>query len=87
MGTDALRRDYERHAASVGLGTGEAARQGGASDANFIAAQGTPCIDGLGPAGAHAHREDEWASLESLAKRTEALARFLAEHALRGEPG
>jgi glutamate carboxypeptidase len=85
IGSDALRRDYERHAAAVGLGTGEAPRQGGGSDANFIAAQGTPCIDGLGPAGAHAHHEDEWASLDSLRKRTEALARFLAEHALHGE--
>ncbi len=75
--TQALREAYEAHAASVGLGVGEAPLQGGGSDANLIAARGTPCIDGLGPYGKHFHRPEEWSSLSSLRHRTQALARFL----------
>jgi glutamate carboxypeptidase len=82
IASDALRVEYERHARAVGLGVGEAPRQGGGSDANLIARAGKPCIDGLGPAGAHAHQEDEWANLDSLLRRTKALARFLVSHAL-----
>jgi len=73
-----LRLRYEAHAAAAGLGGGEAPRQGGGSDANLLAARGVPCIDGLGPAGQFFHRVEEWSSLESLRRRTQALATFLA---------
>lgn len=76
--SQALRARYEAQAAAVGLGVGEAPIQGGGSDANLLAAAGVPCIDGLGPAGAHSHRVEEWSSLSSLLRRTQALARLLA---------
>lgn len=77
--SQALRARYERHAAAVGLDTGEAPLQGGGSDANILSGAGVPCIDGLGPRGRHYHEAREWSSLESLLRRTEALARFLCE--------
>jgi glutamate carboxypeptidase len=76
--TQALRAAYEEHAAAAGLGTGEAPLQGGGSDANLLAALGVPCIDGLGPAGRYFHQVEEWCDLESLRRRTQALACFLA---------
>lgn len=75
----ALRAEYERHASAAGLAIGEAPLQGGGSDANLLAAAGVPCIDGLGPYGQHFHERLEWCSLESLRKRTEALATFLLD--------
>jgi glutamate carboxypeptidase len=76
-----LRLAYERHAAEAGLAVGEAPLQGGGSDANLFAAAGVPSIDGLGPYGKHFHEREEWSSVESLRRRTEALATFLLEHA------
>ncbi|MEM6990765.1 MAG: M20 family metallopeptidase [Myxococcota bacterium] len=81
--SQALRRRYERHAAAAGLDVGEAPRQGGGSDANLLAAYGVPSIDGLGPFGKFFHKPQEWSSLQSLRRRTQALACFLAEHADR----
>lgn len=75
----ALREDYERCAAEVGLGTGAAPRQGGGSDGNLLAAFGVPTIDGLGPHGKFFHQTTEWSSLTSLRRRTAALALWLAE--------
>ena len=77
--SQALRRRYEPHAARVGLSTGEAPRPGGGSDANILSALGVPCIDGLGPWGEHFHNTAEWCSLDSLRRRTQALACFLAQ--------
>ena len=51
----------------------------GVSDANLIAAQGTPVIDGLGPAGARDHSEDEYMIKSSLAARTRLFALALSE--------
>jgi glutamate carboxypeptidase len=79
--TQALRERYERHAAAAGLQCGEASLQGGGSDANLLAAQGVPCIDGLGPYGKHFHQVQEHSSLSSLERRTQALAAFLLEEA------
>ncbi len=75
---EALRERYERASTAVGLGSGPAPRQGGFSDANLLAAHGVPVIDGLGPSGGGAHSHDEWCDLESMRKRTKALARYLA---------
>lgn len=77
--SQALRLAYEKHASLAGLGTGEAPLQGGGSDASLLAACGVPSIDGLGPCGQHFHEREEWCSLESLKKRTEALATFLLD--------
>ncbi len=75
----ALRLRYEACAAEVGLGVGEAPRQGGGSDANLLAAFGVPTIDGLGPHGKFFHQTKEWSSLHSLRRRTAALALLLAQ--------
>lgn len=79
--TQSLRAHYERHAAAVGLGVGEAPLQGGGSDANLLAAAGVAVIDGLGPWGKHFHKVEETSSLSSLLKRTQALATFLVDAA------
>ena len=73
---------YSRHAHECGLGSGPAGIQGGVSDANNIADNGVPVIDGLGPYGKNIHSlqdHDEWFDPESLRKKTKALARFLLE--------
>lgn len=85
-GTQALRLRYEHFAARVGLGVGEAPRQGGGSDANLLAGWGVPVIDGLGPFGRFFHKPQEWSSLDSLRRRTRALALFLADEAVRSRP-
>lgn len=77
--SQALRLRYEAHAAACGLKVGEAPLQGGGSDANLLAAAGVPCIDGLGPWGRHFHKVQEWSSLDSLRRRTAALARYLVD--------
>lgn len=79
--TQRLRAVYEPFAAASGLQVGECPLQGGGSDANLLAADGVPCIDGLGPYGQYFHQTEEWSSLDSLRRRTAALAWFLAEHA------
>jgi glutamate carboxypeptidase len=80
--SQALRTRYETHAAAVGLGTGEADLQGGGSDANILSGLGIPSIDGLGPRGRHFHSTEEWSSLASLLRRTQALARLVVESGL-----
>ncbi|MFV2067753.1 MAG: M20/M25/M40 family metallo-hydrolase [Pirellulales bacterium] len=76
--SEQLRERYEVHARLANLGTGRAPLQGGGSDANLLAAAAVPVIDGLGPYGKGMHTADEWISLESLRRRTQALATFLA---------
>lgn len=44
------------------------------SDANFIAHQNIPVIDGLGPIGGKDHSQDEYMIKESLLQRTAFLA-------------
>ncbi|MBC8072615.1 MAG: M20 family peptidase, partial [Deltaproteobacteria bacterium] len=61
-----------------GLAVGEAPRQGGGSDGNLLAAWGVPTIDGLGPWGKDFHQTTEHSSLDSLRRRTQALACLLA---------
>ncbi|MET8860872.1 M20/M25/M40 family metallo-hydrolase [Streptomyces sp. NPDC004579] len=53
---------------------------GGAGDTNLTGALGIPTVDGLGPAGAGAHGEDEHASLSSLLERAALIATFLETH-------
>ncbi|MFO0682772.1 MAG: M20/M25/M40 family metallo-hydrolase [Sandaracinus sp.] len=77
-GTASLFERYASCATAVGLGAEEAPLQGGGSDANLLVHHGVPCLDGLGPYGRFFHETREWCSLESLVRRTRALARFLA---------
>jgi glutamate carboxypeptidase len=76
--SDQLREAYEVFAGKAGLGAGAAPMQGGGSDANNLAALGVPTIDGLGPYGKFMHSPREWCSVDSLRRRTAALACFLA---------
>lgn len=73
-----LRESYEVIAKKMGFGSGAAPLQGGGSDANNLAGHGVPVIDGLGPWGQFMHSPREWSSLDSLRRRTAALACFLA---------
>jgi len=50
------------------------AATGGASDASFVAAEGTPVLDGLGPIGGLDHGPDEYIETESIVPRTALLA-------------
>ena len=45
----------------------------GVSDANLVAEQGIPVIDGLGPCGARDHSKDEFMIKESLLQRSALL--------------
>ena len=53
------------------------AATGGASDANTIAAAGTPVIDGLGPIGGDDHSPSEWLDVESIVPRTALVAALI----------
>ena len=53
------------------------ARTGGVSDANLIAAKGTPILDGLGPVGGLDHSHDEYINLGSIVPRTALLAKLI----------
>jgi glutamate carboxypeptidase len=58
-----------RFAGELGFELRDAAT-GGASDANTIAAAGTPVIDGLGPIGGDDHSPSEWLDVASIVPRT-----------------
>jgi glutamate carboxypeptidase len=51
----------------------------GVSDANLIAGEHTPVIDGLGPVGAMDHSEDEYMIKASLLQRSILLACALTD--------
>lgn len=51
---------------------------GGGSDANYVVAEGTPCLDGLGPQGSGYHSPDEHILVESIVPRTALLAALIA---------
>ena len=62
-----------------GLGfTVNGASTGGASDASFVAAEGVPVLDGLGPIGGLDHSPDEYVELASIVPRTALLAQMIA---------
>ena len=65
-------------AKSIGLSVDEEFRAG-VSDANLIAGENTPVIDGLGPIGAMDHSEDEYMIKESLLQRSALLANAIIE--------
>ena len=51
---------------------------GGGSDANRIAAVGTPVVDGCGPAGACFHSDKEWMDISTVESRSRMLSRVLS---------
>lgn len=55
------------------------ASTGGASDASFVAAEGVPVLDGLGPIGGLDHSPDEYIELDSITPRTALLAMLIAK--------
>jgi len=64
--------------------------RGGVSDANIIAAQGTPVLDGLGPIGAEDHSDREYIITDTLAERTALAGLLIADLAgvdTKGETG
>jgi len=63
-------------AREIGFELGEG-RTGGGSDGNFIAALGTPVLDGLGPDGDGAHAEYEHVLVDNLAPRAALIARLI----------
>ena len=72
----------------VGLAQGVAARlgfevsdaaTGGASDANWMGAEGVPVLDGLGPIAGAGHCANEFVVLDSIVPRTALLAGLIAE--------
>jgi glutamate carboxypeptidase len=65
-------------ATSIGLSVDEEFRAG-VSDANLIAGENTPVIDGLGPIGAMDHSKDEYMIKESLLQRSALLANAIIE--------
>lgn len=66
----------QAEANALGFQVGERA-SGGTSDANYIAAQGVPVLDGLGPLGANDHSPDEYLLVDSIVPRTALLARLI----------
>jgi glutamate carboxypeptidase len=75
-GALALARIYCEGARRLGL-TVEATGVGGVSDANHLAAEGIPVLDGLGAVGGGLHGPDEWVSLASIPVRAGAAALLL----------
>jgi len=51
----------------------------GVSDANLVAAEGTPVLDGLGPAGGRDHSPDEYMLKATLLPRTQLLAEAILD--------
>lgn len=69
----ALYRLAEAQAAFLGIPISEEHRAG-VSDANLIAAEGTPVLDGLGPVGDLDHSDREYILADTLVKRCQLLA-------------
>ncbi len=65
-------------AAGFGYSLGET-QVGGASDGNFVGALGVPVLDGLGIAGAGAHRLDEHILVSDIVSRATLLTLILAD--------
>jgi glutamate carboxypeptidase len=59
------------------------ASTGGASDASYASAEGTPALDGLGPIGGLDHGPDEYIELSSIVPRTALLAKLIVAIAQR----
>jgi glutamate carboxypeptidase len=67
-GNQALYNKLSQVAAGAGIEIADEYR-GGVSDANYIASQNTPVLDGLGPVGGNDHSDKEYIDRQSLASR------------------
>jgi glutamate carboxypeptidase len=76
--SDELHEAARRLAENLGLELG-AARVGGASDGNFVAAAGIATLDGLGPRGGGAHARDEHVLVADLPLRAALVAAVVSE--------
>ena len=75
---------FEESAAELGLDIANIST-GGCSDGNFTSAAGTPTIDGMGPIGANAHRDDEYVDIDSIVPQIQlitAVCQSIAENNL-----
>jgi glutamate carboxypeptidase len=72
-GVETLCGIVQEAAALVGFDVKDTAT-GGGSDGNFIAALGTPVVDGMGPVGGLVHSDQEYMELKSLSERCKMLA-------------
>ncbi len=70
-------------AARLGVDLAEAS-VGGASDGNFVAAQGIPVLDGLGAIGGGAHSRSEHVSTAGMVERSALAAGLIAAFAVPG---
>jgi len=73
----ALFRRCQEVGRAIGLELPEEKRRGG-SDASFIAAQGVPTLDGLGPVGDHDFSWDEYIEIDTLVQRAALVAAVIA---------
>lgn len=64
-------------AASLGFEVTDA-RTGGAADANTVAAQGIPVLDGMAPVGGDDHVPSEWLDLSTVVDRVTLLAAMIS---------
>ncbi len=52
-------------------------KTGGGGDASYTSAAGIPTIDGLGPVGGNAHRDDEYMEVDTFVPRCLLLAKTI----------
>ncbi|MBL9199316.1 MAG: hydrolase [Opitutaceae bacterium] len=69
--------EWQRAARDVGVPPFSWVHTGGASDGNFLAAEGLPSFDGLGPLGDHLHSAREFVVIPTMAPRAQVVALFL----------
>jgi len=72
--TDRLFKGWQKAAQDLGLAPFSKIHSGGGSDANLIAAAGTPCLDGLGVVGGRLHSVEEYLHVPSLMERAQLTA-------------
>jgi glutamate carboxypeptidase len=74
---EALRGKFSQFAAEFGVNLAEK-EAGGGSDGNLTAALGVPTLDGMGPAGDHAHTHQEYILASSFFNAIMTFALFFA---------
>lgn len=72
-GTARLIEQIREIGSEIGIDVTDTAT-GGGGDASYTSAAGIPTIDGMGPVGGNAHREDEYLEIDSFVPRCRLLA-------------
>lgn len=78
----ALYEEIKMTAEAIGHRVPGGHKRGGASDAAYLQMAGIPVLCAMGVSGENSHSKEEYASVESLADRTELLVHFLINKAL-----